>query len=577
MAKARTLVLGVGCLLVLLAGTVFVLVLLGLSTPSLPSQAVLSIHLSGPIPEIVPEDPLSGFGGVEPISLREIHEGLTRAAEDDRIVGVRLRVDDFAGGFAVGQEIRGLVARVRAAGKWTAAYLDTAGEFSPGNSVYLVASACDEISLNPAGDVNLIGYSARSPFMRGTFDKLGIEPEFPGRGDYKTARFLYTRREFTPAHREMTEWLLGSLSGQLVEGVAGGRGSTPDEVRALVENGPFLGDEAVAAGLVDHLEDWGDFDERMTSGASGRAEVVGLRSYLRRAGRLGSHPRIAVVTAVGTIMRGPSGKSLNPLFGGDIMGSDTIARAFRDARAVRGVRAVIFRIDSGGGSAVASEIIRQEMVRTAEQMPVIVSMSNVAASGGYWISCGAQKVLADPGTITGSIGVYAGHLNMDEFWSDRLGVTFGRVDFGPNANLYGSLESWTDDQRALVDRMLDRIYDDFLERVASSRDLTVEQVDAVGRGRVWTGVQALEHGLVDELGGFSEAVAAAKELAGIDSDARVELVDLPRLRPWWQEMVKRRSEDEAAIRTALEDLDAAWRTGTLDTPGVVWMPPIYIQ
>ncbi len=397
MAKARTLVLGVGCLLVLLAGTVFVLVLLGLSTPSLPSQAVLSVHLSGPIPEIVPDDPLSGFGGVEPISLREVYEGLTRAATDDRIVGVRLRVDSFAGGFAVAQEIRQLIAGVRAAGKWTAAYLDTAGEFSPGNSVYLVASACDEISLNPAGDVNLIGYAARSPFMRGTLDKLGIEPEFPGRGDYKTARFFYTHRGFTPAGREMTEWLLGSLSDQLVEGIADGRGLTPDQVRALVDGGPYLGGEALDAGLVDHLEDWGDFDERMTSKASDRAEVIGLRSYDRRAGRQSSGPRIAVVTAVGSIMRGSSGKSLNPLLGSDIMGSETIARAFRDARAARGVRAVIFRVDSGGGSAVASEIIRQEMVRTAEQMPVVVSMSNVAASGGYWISCGAQRVLADPG------------------------------------------------------------------------------------------------------------------------------------------------------------------------------------
>ncbi len=576
MAKARTLVLGVGCLLVLLAGAVFVLVVLGLSTPRLPSQAVLSVHLSGPIPEIVPEDPLSGFGGVEPISLREIHEGLARAVTDDRIVGVRLRADSFAGGFAVAQEIRGLIADVRAAGKWTAAYLDTAGEFSPGNSVYLVASACDEISLNPAGDINLIGYAARTPFLRGTFDKLGIEAEFPGRGDYKSGRFLYTHREFTPAHREMMEWLLGSLSDQLTKGVADVRAMTQDQVRGLMDGGPHVSDEALDAGLVDHLEDWGEFDERVRSKGSGGAEIVGLRSYNRRAGSSTTGPRIAVVTAVGTIMRGSSGKSLNPLLGGDIMGSETIARAFRDARDLRGVRAVIFRVDSGGGSAVASEIIRQEMVRTAEEMPVIVSMSNVAASGGYWISCGAHRVLADPGTITGSIGVYAGHLNMDELWSDRLGVTFGRINFGRNANIYGTLENWTDEQRQIVDRMLDRIYDDFLDRVSSSRELAREDVDAVGRGRVWTGVQALDHGLVDQLGGFADAVDVAKELAGIDPEDRVQLVDFPRLRPWWQEMVKR-SEDEVALRTVLEDLGESWRTGTLETPGVVWMPPIYIQ
>jgi protease-4 len=173
--------------------------------------------------------------------------------------------------------------------------------------------------------------------------------------------------------------------------------------------------------------------------------------------------------------------------------------------------------------------------------------------------------------------VYAGHLNMDDFWSDRLGVTFGRVDTGPNSNIYSTLESWTDDHRAIVDRMLDRIYGDFLERVSESRGLTRDQVDAVGRGRVWTGVQAFDHGLVDQLGGFSDAVAVAKELAGIEPDVRVSMVDYPRLLPWWQEMVRRRSEDEVALRSLIEDLDEAWRTGSLDTPGVLWMPPIYIE
>jgi len=200
MAKARTLVLGVGCLLFLLAGLMIVLVGLGISTPSVPSEAVLSVRLSGPVPEIVPEDPFGGLGSIRPTSLRELHEGLSRAAEDDRIVGVRLRVDSFQGGFATLQEIRGLIEGVRDAGKWTAAYMDTAGEFAPGNGVYWLVSACDEVSMNPAGDVNLIGIAARSPFVRGTLDKLGIEPEFPGRGDYRWTAFrrgaTWSRRRF---------------------------------------------------------------------------------------------------------------------------------------------------------------------------------------------------------------------------------------------------------------------------------------------------------------------------------------------------------------------------------------------
>jgi len=577
MAKARTLVLGVGCLLFLLAGLMIVLVGLGISTPSVPSEAVLSVRLSGPVPEIVPEDPFGGLGSIRPTSLRELHEGLARAAEDDRIVGVRLRVDSFQGGFATLQEIRGLIEGVRDAGKWTAAYMDTAGEFAPGNGVYWLVSACDEVSMNPAGDVNLIGIAARSPFVRGTLDKLGIEPEFPGRGDYKTARFMYTNREFTPAHREMMEWLVGSLMDQMVDSVSARRDMEPEAIRRLVDAGPLLGEEALDAGLVDHMEDWFAFTERVNGKASDRAEVVGLRSYLKRARTPKTGPRIAVVTGLGTIVRGSSGKSINPLFGGDIMGSETIARAFRDAREARGVKAVVFRVDSGGGSAIASEIIRQEMVRTAEKIPVVVSMGNAAASGGYWISCGAQKIIADPGTITGSIGVFAGHLNISGFWRDKLGVTFGHVDSGRNADIYGELENWTDEQRAIVNRMLDRIYDDFLVRVSEARSMTMEDVDAIGRGRVWTGTQALERGLVDEIGGFDAAVAAAKELAGIDADVSVRLVDYPRLRPWWQEMVKRQYDDEAAALTLLEGLEEAWRTGTLETPGVLWMPPIYVQ
>ena len=577
MAKARNLVLGVGCLLVLLGAVIALLIAYGMSGPALPKEVVLTFKLSGPIPELTADDPFARLSGGEPISLRELHAALAEAARDERVVGLRLHVDSYEGGLATAQEIRSLIKGLADAGKWTAAYLDTAGEFAPGNSVYYLASACDEVSLNPAGDVNLIGMSARSPFVRGTMDKLGIEPEFPGRGDYKTARFLYTERDFTPAHREMMGWLVDSLMQQMVGDIAASRELAPEQVRELIDRAPFFGDEAVAAGLVDHLEEWPEFTERIEQRASDRAEVVGLHAYLKRSH--GSHggAKIAVVSGVGAIMRGPGGKGFS-LFGAeDVMGSDTIARAFRDAREARGVKAVVFRVDSPGGSALASEIIRREMVRTAEKLPVVVSMKDVAASGGYWVSCGARKILADPGTFTGSIGVLGGHLNMDRFWAEKLGVTFGRLDAGRNANIYGSLESWTDEQRAIVDRMLDRIYDDFLDRASAARGMSREAVDAIARGRVWTGAQALDNGLVDELGGFDRAVAVAKELGGVGAEERVELVDFPKLRPWWQEMVQQRYEDEAAARALMIELERAWRTGRLDAPGPVWMPPVFVE
>jgi protease-4 len=577
MAKARSVVLGVGCLILVIGVALTAMVVRALAKPGLPSDVVLALNLSGPIAEVTADDPFAEMLGDQPLSLRDLRRALVRAAEDDRVQGVRLKIGAFSPGFAVTQELRNLIQGVRAAGKWTSAYLDTAGEFAPGNSVYYLASACDEISLHPGGDVNLIGYSVRAPFIRGTLDKLGIRPEFPGRGAYKSARFMYTERDFTPEAREMTEWLVGSIFDQLVEGVAQGRGIEPGEVRNLIDRGPFLGEETHEAGLVDHREDWTTFTDRIEEKA-GSAKVVGFRSYLSRAGSSSRGEKIAVITAVGGILRGESRREFNPLFGmTEIMGSDTIARAFRAVREADDVKAVVFRIDSPGGSALASEIIREEMERTAEKIPVVVSMGNVAGSGGYWITCGAHRIVADPGTITGSIGVLTGHLNMEGFYNDKLGITFGKIDFGANADIYGSLEDWNDQQRAIVDRVLDRIYDRFVTLVSESRGMSWDEVDAVGRGRVFTGLQAIENGLVDEVGGFDIALAEAKGLAGIAPDEKIRLVDFPKARPWWQQFVKSKSDEQAAVQAALAEWETLMRTGVVRLPGEVWMPPLVVE
>ncbi len=564
--------LGLGCLVVVIGIALLIFVVGMMARPSVPSHAVLEVNFSSPIVEVSTQDPIAQLFGEGQMSLRGIRQALLHAATDHRIVGVRIKVNQFSGGFAVAQEIRGLLAGVHDAGKPVAAYMDTAGEFMPGNLEYLVASAADEVSMNPLGDVNLIGLSARSPFIRGTLDKLGIEAEFPGRGKYKTARFMYTQKDFTPEHREMLGWLLDSIMDQLVSGVAASRGMEAAHVRELIDQAPFLGDEAVKAGLVDHLEDWGGFTERLKTTFGKKASVISLGSYVKGLSD-SSGPKIAVVTATGAIMRGENRRDMNPLLGGEVMGSDTIAKAWRHVRRSPGVKAAIFRIDSPGGSAVASEIIRQEMARTAEKIPVVVSMSNMAGSGGYWITCGAKHIVADPATLTASIGVFAGHLNMDRFWSQKIGVTFGRMDRGANADIYGELGNWNDSQRAVVEKMLDRIYSQFVERVAASRNMTPEQVDSIGRGRVFTGQQALDRGLVDEIGGFDTALSAAKKLAGIPEDSSVRLVDYPKPRPWWQRLMERQQEQAAMVR----QLEKAFSEGQIEQPGIVWMPPIFIQ
>ena len=369
----------------------------------------------------------------------------------------------------------------------------------------------------------------------------------------------------------MTTWLLSSVTGQMAARIAAGRGMTAIQVAALMRRGPFLGPVALKEKLVDELADWETFAESCNNRGGQELQEVSIRRYLKADRPDRSGAPIAVVVAEGEILRGENGYSPMPLFGGDVMGSDTIARAWREVRD-SGAKAAIFRINSPGGGAVASEIIRAEMLKTSATIPVVVSMGDVAASGGYWITCGARKIVADPGTITASIGVFSGHLDMAKFWDDKIGVTWGRVDTAPNGSIYGSVDPWTPEQRKTVQGFLDRIYDAFLDRVASSRKLTRGQVDDVGRGRVFTGEQAKERRLVDELGTFDDALAAAKELAGLRPDAPVELVFYPTVRPFFQRVMER---DDAEARWGAMVKEAV--AGRITTPGPVWMPPIRIE
>ncbi len=562
-------------------GAVVVVLALGLSvvilgaryaTRHVPGNSILAIDVSGPIPELAPDSPFGTLLGPIPVSRQDLRDALVRAATDPRIRAVRVKVGDFTAGMATVEEVRDLLLRVGKAGKPTYAYMDTAGEFAPGNMQYLLATACKKVVLNPLGDVNLTGLAVRSPFIRGMLDKLEIEPDFPGIGDYKTARFLYTQKSFTPAAKEMMEWLLGSLGSQLVAGVAAGRGMDPKKAELAVLGGPYLGPDAIKGKLVDELADWETFVEECGKDDGATLDEVSLRKY-RRAGRPDrSGTEIAVVVAEGQILRGESGYSPVPVFGGDIMGSETIARAFHQVRD-SGAKAVIFRINSPGGSAVASEIIRAEMVKTGEKIPVVVSMGDVAASGGYWITCGAKRIVADPATITASIGVFGGHFAMERFWDEKLGVTWGKLDGAPNAAIFGSLDPWTPEQKMVVQKFLDRIYDAFVARVADSRRMGRERVDAIGRGRGFTGAQAKERGLVDALGGFDGALIEARALAGLKPDAAVSLVFYPQRRALWERLLDRGDDAAARIEATLREALA----GRLAVPGPVLLPPIQVQ
>lgn len=560
-----------GCLgLVVLAGVLLIVVGVKMTVQHLPANAMLHVEITGPIPERSSDDPLAELFGPRVASRQDLRDALVKAKSDRRIKGVRVKIRDCFAGLATVQEVREQLQAVAAAGKPTYAYLETAGEGYPGNTAYFLATGCEKVVLGPLGDLTLVGLKAEVPFIRGTLDKLGIEPDFPGIGDYKTARNFYIEKDFTPFHREMTSWLLSSVGRQVARGIASSRGMSEAQVQALMAQGPYSGSRALELKLVDAVEDWQSFADRTSNPNGEKLDVVGLHRYLRSGRPDRSGTPIAVVVAEGAIMRGESGFSPVPFFGGDVMGSETIARVFRQVRE-SDARAVIFRIDSPGGSAVASEIIRVEVERTAKEKPVVVSMANVAASGGYWITCGAQKVVADPGTITASIGVFAGHLAMARFWEEKLGVTWGELATSPNADLFGSLHPWTPEQRQVIQAWLDRIYDQFVERVAKARGLSREKVDSVGRGRVFTGEQALELGLVDRLGGFDAALEEARKLAGLGPEEPVELRFYPRRVRLLQRLLERDDEEQAAAW--LERLVQ----GKAALPGPVWLPPIVIR
>jgi protease IV len=496
--------------------------------PRVPARTIIELDLEEGLLEHVPEDPLAALQARKRVVIRDVVDALHVAAGDRRVVGLVARVGGGPIGIAHVEEIRDAVAELRRRGKHTVLFSETFGEGGPGHTGYYLATAFDEVYLQPSGDVGLTGLLVEHPFLRGTLEKVGVEPRLDHRHEYKTAKNLFTEDRFTKEHRESTEELLESIFGRIVEAIAYGRGLTPEEVREKIAQGPFSGEEAVEAGLVDGLAYRDEVYQRLRD----RFEKAGFlyhSVYLHRAGRpnrLG--PSIALIYGTGAVRRGESTYSPGMRsFGGTSLGSKTVAGAFRKAIDDDRVKAIIFRVDSPGGSYVASDSIWRETIRAREAgKPVIVSMSNVAASGGYFVAANAAKIVAQPSTLTGSIGVVAGKAVMRGLW-DKLGVTWDAVHVGGRSTMYSTVQDYTPEDWARLQASLDRIYEDFTAKVAAGRGLTREKVDEVARGRVWTGADAQRLGLVDELGGLTTALRLAREAAGIAPDADIRLKELP--------------------------------------------------
>jgi protease-4 len=506
-----------------------------------PDGCVLELDLLQVPPETGGFDPVALItGGGRPLLLREAVAAIHRAAEDPRVEGLIARVQIPAGPAGSVQELREAIAAFSAA-KPSLAWAET----YPGTLAYYLASAFNEVWLQPSGTVGLVGFATNALFLRGALDKAGVEAQFVARGEYKSAANLFTEESYTDAHREADTRLLDSLHGQVVAAIAESRRLKPKAVDALADRAPLLRDAALAGGLIDRVgfrdEAYQRIAELVGAPPSDDADDEPPRLYLARYARATASrpslpgpkvpgrkakPTIAVVTMAGPIVSGRGGPQVLP-FGTGSVGGDTIAAALREAGADDRVSAVVLRVDSPGGSVTGSETIWREVARVRDDgKPVVASMGAVAASGGYYVSMGADAIVANPATITGSIGVVTGKLVARDL-KKRLGVGSDAVRTNANADAWSVNAPFTDEQRAQVEAEADLFYDDFVQRVAEGRNISVADVDAVARGRVWTGADALEHGLVDELGGLRTAIARAKILAGLDVDEDVRIVGYP--------------------------------------------------
>jgi protease IV len=520
---------------------------------ALPKRAVLTLDLDAKFREAGEGNPLGALSGEKSYTLRKVVEAVDRAARDDRVIGLFATLGHSSLGMAGGQEVRDAVARFRAAGKPAVVFAETMGEFGAGTLDYYIASAFGQVWLQPSGDVGLTGLMAESPFFKGTLDLLGVKPEFGARYEFKSAIDIFTESGFTPAHRENVGQLLDSWTTQIAEGVGAARKLPPDEVRALLGKGPFVAAEALAAKLVDQV---GYRDAALKALTGGDAEVkeVELDDYAGRADRT-SGTKVALISGVGSIHRGESQRGFSA---SDDFGSATIAEAFRQAITDPDVKAILFRVDSPGGSYTASDTVWHEVQRArASGKPVVVSMGDVAASGGYFVAMGADRIIAQPGTITGSIGVFSGKMVLSEFWK-KLGISWDEMHRGDNATMWSFNKPFSPEAWSRVNALLDHIYADFTGKASEGRNIPADRMDHIARGRVWSGADAKALGLVDALGGWHESLAAVRETAKLPAEAPLALVSFPRPKKPWEMLAEALSGsqvgDDAGLRSALRSI-----------------------
>ena len=550
-ARKNWLIIGgvvLGVVLLSLVGLAIFVASLGRKT-AIASNSVLVLKVTGDLPDYASEDPTMRIFGVEPkASFATMLMNLRKAKIDSRVGGVLLDINLPQIGWAKADELRDAIAEFRTSGKPVYAYM----EFGS-NKEYYIATAADKIFMPPTGDIYITGFAAQGQFYKGTFDKIGVEWEDVHVGKYKSANEPFTRKDHSPESREVINAILDDYFGRVVNAIAETRHKSPDEVKTIIDNAPYNALQAQQQNLIDAAkyrdEVYGEFKHRLGYSDKDDLNIATATDYkdvTPESLGLNNGQKIAVIFAQGVITTGRS--SEGGAFGGaTTIGSDTIIRAVRDAADDDSIKAIVLRVDSPGGSALASDLMWHTLEYAKTKKPVVTSMSDVAASGGYYIACNSNKIVAEPSTVTGSIGVVLGRPAIGGLY-EKLGVSEEYITKGKNAGLFRVDKKWTDEERAVFQRNANFFYfDNFVPKVAKGRGRTDEEINQVAQGRVWTGFQAKDKGLVDEFGGLNKAIDVAKDLAKLPADKDVRRVVFPAPRPFLAAFFG--NDDEATVKT----------------------------
>ena len=554
--------------LLIIGGVLIVFVLVGIiaialladsiGRPSVPENSVLVLNISGDLPDYVPEEPLAkAFGVSQTQSFTSLLTQIRKAKVDNRIGAVLLDINFPGIGWGKADELRDAIADLRTSGKPVYAYMELGM-----NREYYIASAAEKIFVPPSGSLYVNGFAAEAMFFKGSLDKLGVETDVIQIGPkYKNAPDQYTKTEMGEGQKEVVNALLDEYYGRFTNAIATSRSKSVEDVKAMVDAAPYTAVQAKSQGLIDDAIYREQVDTELKT-RLGYKEDTKLRTISGGKYReipsdslgLNKGEKVAVIYASGAIN---SGRSSNGVINGQMVGSDTIVAAVNDAAADRSIKAIVLRVDSPGGSALASDLMWYALENAKAKKPVVVSMSDVAASGGYYIACNANKIVAEPSTVTGSIGMFMGKPVIKGLYT-WLGVTNQYTMRGKNAGIFRETEKWTPEERAkMVEQANAVYYDNFIPKVAKGRNKTTEEANTLGQGRVWTGTQAKANGLIDEFGGLEKAIDIAKQLAELPAEKDVRRVVFPEPRPFFETFFDNETSAEAQEREAQEAVISA--------------------